>query len=179
MQHEVITVSGMLARMNPPELFLRADAVVEAVVEETTGQPISANVRDDEALPMILTPHVLRIDVAYKTPRGLVVPRRVVVFLLGGTLGTTTVHVNSEAVMTPGERVILFLARDLVRAALSSEPHVFNVLGGFQGKFTIVDGGVEPMVTRIDDWRRMSYAQFRRRFLDGEESGPMSSAATA
>jgi hypothetical protein len=60
MEQQIITVSGMLARMEPPELFLRAEAVVEAVVSETSIAPVFVNVRDDEYTQPTITQLVRR-----------------------------------------------------------------------------------------------------------------------
>lgn len=173
MERQHITVSGLLAEMDPRELFEQADAVVEGVVRVSDLGAVATTVRGNQELPLVVSPHDVSVERVYK---GIALPvglQGVTVLLLGGTAQTLSMHVDSEATLQPGERVILFLARDLLTTvAVPVSLAAFGVFGGFQGKFTVTDIDGGAMVTRGDGWPPMPVTEFRRRFLAEEEPGP-------
>lgn len=177
----------MLAEMAPPELYARATLVVSGVVERSDAPVLVAAVGEDPGMPLLLTPHGVRVEAVHKDAVGALLPFRRVhrdaklaVYLLGGSTETLTMHVNSEATLTPGERVIVFLSRGFTTPVLSPQPPLsYGVLGGFQGKFTIVDSNGSTLVTRGDAWGRMPLTEFTRRFLGEDETGPPVPVATA
>jgi hypothetical protein len=113
-----------------PALSARADTVVR-------GRVVAQHARWNRTHTRIYTDVSVAVDHVYKGSADSVV----LVTRLGGSLGGIGMRVSGEASFTPGEEVILFLARHTRGASVTH-----TVLGMAQGKLTVLRGGRGPRV---------------------------------
>jgi len=59
----------------------------------------------------------------------------------GGTVGNDTLETDYEPALKPGEKVLLFLTKDVVIGTSNIEPKHLRVTGCMLGKFTLTDDG--------------------------------------
>ena len=162
----------MLAAFEISDLAREALAIVRGTVVASEYAVVSSRVPSIEGLPSLLfSVHRVRVDQALKA-HGML-SGEIDVLTLGGRTPTLSVHVESEAALTPGENVVLFLSQDhrgltkdqghwpwqLERVDRSWQgpqwrpvpadyPGGFSVFGGYQGKYSIYRRGDSSYVWR-------------------------------
>lgn len=111
--------SGMLIKMEISDLTAKAELIIIGTVEDLTYQ------RDTGG--NIFTLVTVSVEQILKGEAG----ENIVIRVPGGTVDGQTLISEDAPEFKPGERVVLFLQQ---------HEATYSVLGGFQGKFTIVNG---------------------------------------
>ena len=131
-QREItIQSSAVLAKVTKAELLKESDAVVIGFVRSLQSFKGKSEIRPGKE--DIFTNVSLEIKEYLYNPKNLS-DSKIMVRVLGGTVGDTTMNVSESPIFTKGERVIVFLKQNPDRT--------FSVVGWVQGKYTIDNGTV-------------------------------------
>jgi hypothetical protein len=112
-------ISGMMVKMDLRDLTLKSEMIATGTVRSVSYQ------KDGNS--NIFTLVTLTVEQVVKGDSLVEVPIRVA----GGTLDGKSVTVEDAPAFTQGEKVIVFLRKQ--------DNITYSVVGGFQGKFTIVN----------------------------------------
>jgi len=123
--------SGDLVPMKIRDMTLKADVILIGRVESVTHHPATF-----EDIPKMHRKVKVAVERYLKNPQD---SSEVVILVLGATLGSTSMWVEDQPSFENSERVLVFLRVD--PGFLQTNPKgYYQVLGGYQGKFTIESG---------------------------------------
>jgi len=124
---------ALLIKLDVPELTKQAYTILVGAVEDARTLVVGTVISRAGALPYIITDYTVRVERYLKNSLG---QESVVVRNRGGRIGNVTVWCSDQAPLTVAERVLLFLVKGVEDGV---EMEYFVVLGGFQGKYAMIN----------------------------------------
>lgn len=134
-------VSGMLVEMSLVDLVRRSSLIIRGRVEAPELSHL-VSMDGEGRFPMVFTRHRVSITRRLKGRLGSTNLREIIVATMGGTSDGVTIEVDSEARLSRGEEVYLFLTQQF---RLPEDD--YSVLGGYQGKYRIIERDGTSMVS--------------------------------
>jgi len=143
----VVTVGALLIRKDLPTLAKEADTIMIGKVVADLGSGEDAS---ETRLSKVYTDYQINAEKFLKNPQA---SRDIKVRVAGGKSGDSTVLVEDEAKLTPGERVMLFLSKE--------KGGRFTVTGFAQGEYELKGGMAKNAqnTSEKDEWRLISEVQ--------------------
>jgi hypothetical protein len=168
--------AGCLAAMGLPRLTAEAELIVVGRVGQAAGSFV-VQLPQLVSVRMVFTAHWFEVTSSLKGlvcpggPPSLVSPVKLPVITFGGKTQAVEATVDGEAQMSPGESAVLFLTSGLTRVISPThlppgvhlglpESPVLSILGGYQGKLSVVGEGATRTVRMNDSGELMPFASF-------------------
>lgn len=147
-----VICSGDLVPMKIKDMTLKADVILIGKVESVTHHPATY-----EDIPKMHRKVKVTVERYLKNPQD---SSEVVIIVLGATLGSTSMWVEDQPSFESSERVLVFLRANPLFLQTNPEGY-YQVLGGYQGKFTIESGlAVNEVGQKIADGEVVEQVKF-------------------
>jgi len=149
--------SASLPLLGSEELSNYSDTIVIGTVKEINPSKWnSINGKRPDGIDSFSLENLIYTDITISVEKYLKNPssaKEITVRLDGGTVGNDTLETDYEPTFKSGEKVLLFLTKDVTIGTSNIEPKHLRVTGCMQGKFTLTDDGkaVRPDKTVSQD----------------------------